>query len=373
MRRYLRKSPLFSRIRGRMHAPLPVTRVRAAYPDVETHVLNVSERRFIPSLQHVELDDLSRYLTGGVYQTPEVFTAELPDVRLCPVNNIALTANREALAETTGPGARAVDIRWRQIPARVTPVEGLCTLLRCPYNTFYHLIIDNLTRFSLLHRPYFRRYERIRLLVPGGLNPLERYFLSRLCPDNVEVVNVRAGRLLQPERYLYLSFVTAQSVGYVPAGITRLIRQAVLPGGSGRPRRLIISRERARMRRITNHAALAAALRPMGFEEVVLEALPIEEQIRLFRDAEIVVAPHGAGLANLLFAPHTRVLELFGTRCVSPHFAMLSAALGHPYACLCRNGEIKNHDFTVEVSRVLEAVRRLLARPAELEPAECVA
>jgi capsular polysaccharide biosynthesis protein len=38
-----------------------------------------------------------------------------------------------------------------------------------------------------------------------------------------------------------------------------------------------------------------------GFEKVILEDLQIKEQIRLFCEARVVVASHGAGLTNIMF------------------------------------------------------------------------
>ena len=47
-----------------------------------------------------------------------------------------------------------------------------------------------------------------------------------------------------------------------------------------------------------------------GWEFVQLEKLPVGEQMQLFAEAKSIIAPHGAGLTNLLWcAPDTKVLE----------------------------------------------------------------
>jgi capsular polysaccharide biosynthesis protein len=49
-----------------------------------------------------------------------------------------------------------------------------------------------------------------------------------------------------------------------------------------------------------------------GFLRVTLEKMSLVDQIALFSQAEAVVAPHGAGLTNLVWsAPRTKVLEIF--------------------------------------------------------------
>jgi capsular polysaccharide biosynthesis protein len=77
------------------------------------------------------------------------------------------------------------------------------------------------------------------------------------------------------------------------------------------PRRIYITRRRANSRRL-NEAELAAVLERHGIVTCELEAMPLAAQVRLFHQAELVVAPHGAGLSNLMFCkPGTRVIEIF--------------------------------------------------------------
>ena len=75
--------------------------------------------------------------------------------------------------------------------------------------------------------------------------------------------------------------------------------------------RLFISRARASIRRLANEDLLWPALEARGFRRLALESLPWHHQIAAFARAKVVVAPHGAGLANLVFCnPQTRVVEV---------------------------------------------------------------
>ncbi len=69
----------------------------------------------------------------------------------------------------------------------------------------------------------------------------------------------------------------------------------------------------AARRSIPNADDLVAALAKLGpVASVSLEGLPLIEQVRLFSSARLIVAQHGAALANLVFCrPGTRVLEIF--------------------------------------------------------------
>lgn len=76
-------------------------------------------------------------------------------------------------------------------------------------------------------------------------------------------------------------------------------------------RRIFVSRRDAPSRHMTNEDEAIDALSHYGIERVELSGLGFADQVALFAECELVVAPHGAGLTNLIFAPATcRVVEL---------------------------------------------------------------
>jgi hypothetical protein len=122
------------------------------------------------------------------------------------------------------------------------------------------------------------------------------------------------------------------------------------------PSKLLISRERdATVRRITNWDAVESALAARGFETVVLTELSFVEQKRLFRGADVVVATHGAGLTELVYAEDAAVVELFGSYVVPAYYEM-AQAMGHRYGCLVC--EPVGDDLSVDVSELLNAIDR---------------
>lgn len=75
---------------------------------------------------------------------------------------------------------------------------------------------------------------------------------------------------------------------------------------------------------------LLARQRPeLSIEVVNADGLSLREQARQWASADLVVIPHGAGLANLLFSkPGTRVLELHSSRYAPPYSHGLAQHLG---------------------------------------------
>ena len=128
----------------------------------------------------------------------------------------------------------------------------------------------------------------------------------------------------------------------------------------GPVRRLYLSRRGTDWRRLSNEDELEDVLRQRGFETVTPERLSIAEQVRLFADAEAIVAPHGSALTNAVFARHCTVIELVNPAYPSAIFYTLSDALGHDYWYVLgdRGRDAASLDFTCSpylVERTLDA------------------
>jgi capsular polysaccharide biosynthesis protein len=137
----------------------------------------------------------------------------------------------------------------------------------------------------------------------------------------------------------------------------------------GPRRRLYIDRRAAPNRVLANENEVIAALARFGVVPVALEGRTLESQAALFADAELIVAPHGAGLANIVFAPRDcRVVELLPNAYANWCFRRLAAACGLAYDCvvgIAEPGEASIHarQWRIAPTHVQAAVAASLAAP----------
>ena len=129
-------------------------------------------------------------------------------------------------------------------------------------------------------------------------------------------------------------------------------------------RKVFISREKSRGRRITNEAALWAMLEGRGFEKVFMEDLAFPEQVALMQRTRVLVAPHGAGLTNMLFCPEGgHVVEMADAGFPNPNFYNLATGLGLHYWLLHAEAGAAAHpldrDLTVDVAGVEAVLERI--------------
>lgn len=346
--------------RVRRYPPATLQSFPKLFGDVNTFNRIEAREVILPEVAGMAVISRAAHLATEAYRVPEDFTAILPHVHYCPTNNVVLTPAKEILAESLNTG-RLDNLDQRALYARhIQHVQGYATILRSRYNNYYHSVVDNFPRLLSLHKFPVSELADIQLLHPGRLTQAEEFFLPRVCPPNVRVVRMEEGCLYDVEHLIFTPFKTRRFAGYLPAEYVDFIRSNILPQRpSKRCNRILISRERAKMRRIENHGEVAAELGEHGFREVVLEELSIEEQIELFFDAEFVVGAHGSGLVNVLFSKDIHVLELFPATYVVPHYYYLSKSVGHRYSYWC--GDQNSRDagaFRVDASGVLQQLRR---------------
>ena len=341
---------------------IPALTLEEAFPDAEKkvhfapQVVNLPAVRSTFSIEPEEPHQLR--LDGGTYTTPEVFTAALPEVLFCPQNHALLTPDRAVIRESLkppglegppggvnhpfDPDALSVD--------SITEIEGVCTTFRCHFQNYYHTLVENFPRLYLLHKEPWASIPEIKLLLTGGPSPLEAFLLKEMCPPNVVIHPIDTGRLYRTETFILPSFLGRSGRPLLPGEYLDYFCGRLLPDRPPRRnKRIYVSRQSAGTRRLLNAKDIVDRF---GLEAYQLETLDFQTQIKLFYDAELVVAPHGAGLANLIFSPpKTSVLELYPTPPpMRESYYYLSSSLNHEYSVLCGYADHKNQDFYVRLS-----------------------
>ncbi|CCG07765.1 glycosyltransferase family 61 protein [Pararhodospirillum photometricum] len=106
------------------------------------------------------------------------------------------------------------------------------------------------------------------------------------------------------------------------------------PRGPGE-RKLYLARGPSAKRPLVNEPEIIARLAAAGFDIIPLEGVSVHEQARLMAEARVIVAPHGAGLTNLVFCgPGTTVCELHMDSYLNWVFRRMANLLGLRYGCV---------------------------------------
>jgi hypothetical protein len=142
-----------------------------------------------------------------------------------------------------------------------------------------------------------------------------------------------------------------------------LLRQQLLPPPEARgPERLYLSRYGRR--RCLNDEPIIKRCKELGFVEVDESSRTIAEQIALYRDAKILVGPHGSAFTNMVWAaPGAHIIEMIPTTFDVTYHAGLTKSLGHRYTKIsCANGPTATSGVTIDFNADVDEVIRTIDR-----------
>ena len=350
VRRRVGPKPYAPRVGGRIDGAVTSVRVWAAEtPGATYEPVKPAEsyvRRVPKTLTPVRQARLERVRP---HESPEAFRATLPQARLAGFHApIVLTSDQRLLAESAFEHVRESPPSGRRLH-RARRLNGrYMALLNQWWENHFHWVVDTLPRASLLP---LEEEPDTPIIVPARLTSTQLESLAMIGIQEERLV--RFDHLhLQVDQLVFPSF--AGQPGYPPPWAVDWVRDRLSPQAAPASRRIWISRAAAARGRVTNERAVMDMLEGYGFEFVQPERHSLAEQLRMFAAADVIVAPHGSGLANLVAARDATVIELqserwWGKGC---YFA-LSDALGLDYWYLLCEASRWEH-LAVDVS-LLEA------------------
>jgi len=305
---------------------------------------------------------------------PRVGVLELDGGRVLQPHSVVITSANRWLWEqcwyfgTTKPRQHPMFLHpFRPPPVDVPGRLGVLTT-RGDAN-YYHFLHDVLPRIAVLEQagverpdrwyvPHTTRFQK-ELLELWGIGEDE-------IVNSDEVPHVRAQTLVVPG--------VASTIERNPPWVSQLLRNRLVPVGVERVpgRYLYLARRAGRHNRcVLNEAAVLALLEPLGFQVVDPGDLSVRDQVRTFAEADVVVAPHGAALANIpFFSPGASLVELFPSQSmVADYWKMSCGVEGLEYQYLSgagpaagtTRGEFVVADITVDLPKLDAMVSALLA------------
>lgn len=307
----------------------------------------------------------------------------LKDVLYCPEYRILLTAGKRPIKESYNADRASSDFNLKYLFNReIEDIDETCLVFHHFDNNHFHAIVENIPRLytACQHPLIYDSTDNISLIFSRPISEASKALTKPFLPSQVIPRDVELGRNYRLKQVVISSFPVYPGMGCLPTFYLNQLYRSIQPQ---RPRvrenRIYISRERAyNCRHVINEASLMTRLSHYGFKKYLLEEMSFEEQISLFYDAECVVAPHGAGLTNIVFSDKIKVIELFPEPYTFPHYYHLSKVCGHDYAYIMgqyshtvspirkkKPRYAKDHNFTVnldEVEQQLKSLERLVTQ-----------
>lgn len=251
----------------------------------------------------------------------------------------------------------------RAVTARL---EDAAHLLAGNLNNYFHWMIDVLARLDRETLAAYCDRDRLTVLAPELDRPYKRESFDLLFRETEEVMFCGLETTVAVDRLYVVPDLSGGGFVYHPSVMRSFHYMRANSGVAPDPphRRIYVARRDTKQRRLLNEDEVIDLVGAAGFEIVTLTGKSVVEQMKLFAEAKSIIAPHGAGLTNILFAsPGAALLELHMDAYTQWAFRRLCGVLGLTYGCLIGTSthswdeSAHLHEWRIDV----EALRSVLA------------
>lgn len=303
---------------------------------------------------HIEqIGGSARFQNAFMATEHECAAFALPDAGIVGEEGVIYhVPTRTAVAETTAQwwtsGRQSPELATPGFP-RATHRGGVAMCLRTRgAAAFYHFLIEGLSRLTLL-KPWLDLADW--LLITGPRTPWKESWLECAGLPLSKVIwttgltHLAFDHILFAGPFLKEQQPTAEHVARI---------NALFPSPrpvEDDPARPILYVSRADAGRRVWAGELGFLDRNPSIQAVTLAGLPAQEQIARFAGARGIIAMHGSGLANLVFArPPFWVIETVQDGRFAPMFGRLTEAAGGDHVALALSGDAAQDERNISAA-----------------------
>jgi capsular polysaccharide biosynthesis protein len=223
-------------------------------------------------------------------------------------------------------------------------IDQACWIIDDWSCNYGHFLIDVMQRYIQLR---IKHSSNLCVLLPDSYRNYG-YLTETLNTLNIKIIFIKENQLIKvkqlfiPDFYFPPGIINNNIIGHVREVFWKLGNPANINSG---PKRIFITRNKDRKRKIINENELYPLLEKYDFNITYLADLTIVKQMELCCNAEIIVGLHGAGLTNIMFMKKGKVIELRMKGAIDQwSFFELATALEHKYYYLLCDPATSNTD-----------------------------
>lgn len=273
-----------------------------------------------------------QFMIGGAwsYSPKKIVTVSQGRVWSDP-STTAIFSSKDELIEDLSYGNSFLVASSRHLP-NLCKFNGRLAVLAIRYSGNYcHWMFEFVGRAALLQKAYPNWEGLDGILIDPAQAGFQVETLRALgIPDhklirNGEGTHLKAEELIVPSLFEHWPVFDPETCKTLRNLFLNNGDVEIISGLVQYPKRIYLTRSEATYRRVLNDDEVQSWLAKAGFTAVTLSQFSVREQAALLSRAEVVVAPHGAGLTNLVFCQSgTKILEIFPHTYSQPYYWLLA-------------------------------------------------
>ena len=239
---------------------------------------------------------------------PPVYLIEIDNAYVSPFGIIYKNGFvvKESVYSMFNPNSFYLSFYKKLILNKVVKLEGDCTVAHNSYfQNYYHWLLEAVPRLFLLKD----KAAQLTLILNDNSPDFVKQYVSLF--GFKQIIYVEDDKLVKADKIIFSTFTSRGLAMYEPIirdMVQWLFQKNDIKQNLNPTKNIFITRKNAKYRRLLNEDEVVAYLSSKGFEIVTLENLSVKEQMQLFADSKCVIGTQGAGMANMIYSTHGKIL-----------------------------------------------------------------
>ncbi|WP_107874539.1 glycosyltransferase family 61 protein [Neisseria weaveri] len=359
------------------------------YQFEKSQKLNFSSKKFFEKQEDsIKLEELSQIFTDS-YTAPEVFSVKINECTVTPrcpklprywgmffdkyyafnfINDMAkVNFQKFGFFEVNN---NIINVNINTIPK--VRIEGI-SLWLYPFGNLDHLLRECLPILNFISQMGFKLND-LNYITPELDDQLLKFLVELGLPkENIIRIDhkwLSFEQLIIPcfGSFGHLHTPTMHYIHTANRVVSSLTKENHLVAKTSH-KRIYVSRNKATFRKTLNEYVLEEELQKRGFVIIDPGVFSKSDQVKLFKDAEIIVEPHGMGIANSAFSQNLKlILEIMNTdynrvsyfRTAQLRNATYAAYYVEPTHSNYRNNQTLAGDIIIDKNKFLEFLDKVM-------------
>lgn len=234
-------------------------------------------------------------------------------------------------------------------------------------DNYFHFIIDMLSRFRFIENMDKSKYPQKFIIRTEQKFQLQ--YLELMGIDIGKIISPKADTIYKIKEAIIPSYSSLTRWGFPNPEDIFYLRSKLINKGCKlieSYKKIYISRKNATQgRKIINEDKIIKNLEKYNIEVLYLENYSVKEQISIFNNAELIIAPHGAGLTNTIYCNmNCVIIEFISPYHFPPYFDFIYRALGLRTfyikgSKISENSDLATQDYSVSLEKIENCLNNL--------------
>lgn len=255
-----------------------------------------------------EMHDLKKDFIHLEEIIPPVYLIEIDNAYVSPFGVVYKNGLvvKESVYSMFNPNSYYLSFYKKLLLNKIIKLEGDAAIAHNSYfQNYYHWLLEAMPRLFLLKDQAAQLKLILNVNSPGFVKQYAALFGFK------EIIYVGDDKLVKTDKIVFSTFTSRGLAMYEPIikdMVQWLFAKNDIKENPNPTKNIFITRKNAKYRRLLNEDEVIAYLSSKGFKIVTLENLTIKEQMQLFADSKCVIGTQGAGMANMIYSTHGKIL-----------------------------------------------------------------